>query len=135
MAINRTAIVLVSMVTSIAANAQDGPGIKIPPAIQKQVEALGCYTCHEWTRRKFGPAWQDVADRYRGKTVYEYRASNADIADEKLPLVQGLVKKVSKGGKGAWNEYLPMIPNDPNGTRTGEITDIVNFILSIPPKR
>jgi len=58
-----------------------------------------------------------------------------DSVGEKLPLVPGLVKKISKGGKGEWNEYIPMAPTDLKGARQVEITNIVNFILSIPPKK
>ena len=64
-----------------------------------------------------------------------FKGFNINSAGEKLPLVPGLVKKISKGGKGEWNEYIPMAPNDPGGTHVKEITNIVNFILSIPPKK
>lgn len=131
----RMAVALVSMVSSVTANAADAAGIAIPPALQAQIKALGCEACHGWTRTKFGPSWQNVADRYRGQTTYTYKGFNVDSVGEKLPLVPGLVKKVSKGGKGEWNEYIPMAPTDLKGTRQVEITNIVNFILSIPPKK
>lgn len=131
----RMAAVLVSMMVSITVNAADAPGIEIPPALLVQIKKLGCEACHGWERTKFGPSWQNVADRYRGQTTYTYKGFNIDSAGEKLPLVQGLVKKVSKGGKGEWNEYIPMAPTDLKGDRVKEITNIVNFILSIPPKK
>ena len=127
------AIAFVSMMASMAANAADAPPVAIPPDVQVQVKALGCDSCHGWERTKFGPSWQNVADRYRGKTTYVYKGFNIDSAGEKLPMVQGLVKKISKGGKGEWNEFIPMVPNDIKGDRQKEITNIVNFILSIPP--
>ncbi len=132
---NRMAMVLVSMMVSMPALADVASRIEIPPAIQSQAKALGCDVCHGWTRTKFGPAWQDVADRYRGQASYIYKGFNIDSAGEKLPLVPGLVKKISKGGKGEWNEYIPMAPNDLKGIHVKEITDIVNFILTIPPKK
>ena len=58
--------VLVSMVVSVTAHAEDNPGIAIPPAVQSSVKAMGCDACHGWERTKFGPSWQNVADRYRG---------------------------------------------------------------------
>ncbi len=122
------------MLISMAANAAEPLRVEIPPSIQLEVKKLGCDACHGWNRTKFGPAWQDVADRYRGQTTYVYKGFNIDSSGEKLPLVQGLVKKISKGGKGEWNEYIPMVSNDPNSTHATEITNIVNFILSIPPK-
>jgi len=131
----RMVAVLASMMVSVIARAEDTPGIPIPPAIQADVKARGCDACHGWERTKFGPSWQNVADRYRGQPNYVYKGFNINSAGEKLPLVPGLVKKISKGGKGEWNEYIPMAPNDPGGTHVKEITNIVNFILSIPPKK
>lgn len=128
-------LVLASMLVSMAAHAADAPGVQIPPAIQAQVKALGCDGCHGWERTKFGPSWQNVADRYRGQKIYVYKGFNINSPGEKLPLVPGLVKKISKGGKGEWNEYIPMAPIDFNGTHAKEITSIVNFILSVPPKK
>jgi cytochrome c551/c552 len=130
----RILFLFLSMSISMTANAAQALRVEIPPVIQADVKKLGCEGCHGWNRTKFGPAWQDVADRYRGQSIYAYKGFNVDSVGEKLPLVQGLVKKVSKGGKGEWNEYIPMAPMDANGTRSKEITDIVIFILSIPPK-
>jgi cytochrome c len=129
------ATALVSMMISLSARAEDTPGIQIPEATQARIKDLGCESCHGWTRTKFGPSWQDVADRYRGKSSYIYRGFNSGSAGEELPLVQGLVKKVSKGGKGEWSEYAPMAHIDQNGANVNEITNIVYFILSIPPKK
>jgi cytochrome c551/c552 len=126
---------LVSVMVSVTANAADAPRIEIPPALQAQIKKMGCEACHGWERTKFGPSWQNVADRYRGQTTYTYRGFNIDSAGQKMPLVQGLVTKISKGGKGEWNEYIPMAPMDLKGDRVKEITSIVNFILSIPPKK
>ena len=128
-----TTFVLMAACTSI--QAADVTRVDIPPAIQAQVKALGCDACHGWARTKFGPAWQDVSDRYRGQRTYAYKGFNIESAGEKLPILAGLVKKVSRGGKGEWNEYIPMAPVDPRGIHEKEITNIVEFILSIPPKK
>lgn len=133
--LNRFAIALASMVISMTAHAEDTPGIQIPKATQAQIKALGCESCHGWTKTKFGPSWQDVADRYRGKSSYMYKGFNNSGQGEKLPLAPGLVKKVSKGGKGEWSEYAPMAHIDQKGAHINEITDIVNFILALPPKK
>ncbi|OIR15772.1 cytochrome c-551 precursor [mine drainage metagenome] len=130
-----TAVLASMMVFSATVYAEDTPGIAIPPAIQSAVKALGCDACHGWERTKFGPSWQNVADRYRNQATYTYKGFNINSAGEKLPLVAGLVTKISKGGKGEWNEYIPMAPNDPSGIHAKEITSIVNFILSVPPKK
>jgi cytochrome c551/c552 len=131
----RFAAALVSMMVGVTANAADAPGVEIPPALQASIKKMGCDACHGWTRTKFGPSWQNVADRYRGQTTYTYKGFNIESAGQKMPMVQGLVTKISKGGKGEWNEYIPMAPMDLKGDRVKEITAIVNFILSIPPKK
>src|SRR5512135_1754809 len=99
MANKRSLIVLASIMVCMTAKAEEAPRIPIPPNIESEVKALGCDSCHGWTRTKFGPAWQDVADRYRGRTNYVYRGFNIDGPGETFPLMEGLVKKVSKGGK------------------------------------
>lgn len=131
----RTAMLCLSMLITMTADAAEALRVEIPPAIQFESKRLGCDSCHGWNRTKFGPAWQNVADRYRGQTTYVYRGFNIDSVGEKLPIVPGLVKKVSRGGKGEWNEYIPMAPNDLNGAHSTEITDIINFILTIPPAK
>ncbi len=131
----RIAALASMMVSMAAAGAVDRPGVEIPAPLQAQIKALGCEGCHGWERTKFGPSWQNVADRYRGQTTYTYKGFNINSPGEKLPIVPGLVKKISKGGKGEWNEYIPMAPMDATGARVKEITSIVNFILAIPPKK
>ncbi len=126
-------LALASMVFSMHASAADAPKVEVPLAIQFQIKKLACNSCHGWERTKFGPSWQNVADRYRGKANYIYKGYNIDSVGVSMPLVQGLVKKISKGGVGEWNEYIPMAAIDPMGEHTNEITDIMNFILSIPP--
>jgi len=123
------------MLVGMTAHAADVPGIDIPKATLAQIKALGCEACHGWERTKFGPSWQNVADRFRGQKTYVYKGFNINSPGEKLPLKPGMVKKISKGGKGEWNEYIPMAPIDIKGARVKEITDIVDFIMSIPPKK
>lgn len=129
----RIASLLASLLASLNSGAAEPARIEIPATVQTEMRSLGCDACHGLNRTKFGPAWQDIADRYRAQTRYVYKGFKIDSAGEDLPLVQGLVKKVSKGGKGEWNEYIPMPPNDMRGAHQIEITNIVNFILSIPP--
>jgi cytochrome c551/c552 len=133
--VKRTLVALVSMMIVMASHAEDSPDTKVPKETQSSIKALGCESCHGWTRTKFGPSWQDVADRYRGKSSYIYKGFKSDSPGEKLALVPGLVKKVSKGGKGEWSEYAPMAHIDQKGDHTGEITRIVEFILALPPKK
>ena len=131
----RLAALLLSMMAGMNSNAADSLRMEIPATILAEIKALECDACHGMNRTKFGPSWQDIADRYRGETTYVYKGFKINSVGESMPLVPGLVKKISKGGKGEWNEYIPMIPNDPRCIHVKELTDIINFTLSIPPKK
>ncbi|MDO8991093.1 MAG: hypothetical protein Q7U91_15825 [Sideroxyarcus sp.] len=133
--VKRMSVALVAMMIGMSAHAADAPDIQIPKETQAHIKALGCESCHGWTRTKFGPSWQDVADRYRSKSSYVYKGFNSSSPGEELALVPGLVKKVSKGGKGEWSDYAPMAHIDQKGAHADEITDIVKFILALPPKK
>ena len=132
MLIRKVVVMFISMGASFAVWA-DVPRIPVPPDVAAAIHERGCESCHAWTTRKFGPAWDDVADHYRGKKKYDYKATGGKTV-ETLPLEEGLIKKVSNGGEGVWSKYMPMLANDPTGVHKDEITAIVKFILSIPPK-
>lgn len=75
-------------------------------------EESGCLACHAVQIKVVGPAYKDVAAKYRGQ----------DDAQEKL------VAKVKAGGSGVWGE-VPMPPNtyvSEEDTKT-----IVQWILSL----
>ncbi|MPZ44910.1 MAG: c-type cytochrome [Betaproteobacteria bacterium] len=72
-----------------------------------------CTTCHEIDKKKVGPAYKDVAAKYRGQK---------DIAPK-------LVEKVRKGGIGAWGQVVPMPPN-PNVSEA-DAKALVDWILSL----
>ncbi len=71
----------------------------------------GCMTCHQSDKKLVGPAYQEVATRYKG---------HADA-------VQKLSAKIKAGGKDAWGP-VPMPPN-PNVSDT-DISTLVKWILS-----
>ncbi len=54
----------------------------------------GCLACHAIDKKLVGPAWKDVANKYRGQSDAE----------------QKLEQKVKNGGQGAWGN-TPMPPN------------------------
>lgn len=80
---------------------------------QALAQKSGCFACHAIDKKLVGPAWNDVAAKYRGQKDAEAR----------------LVAKVSKGGSGVWGS-VPMPPNSP---RVGDddIKSLVRFILSL----
>ncbi len=72
----------------------------------------GCLACHSIEKKVVGPAWQDVANKYKGQ-------------DEKARLVA----KVKAGGKGVWGE-VPMPPYSPR-VADADIEGLVEFVLSL----
>ncbi len=93
--------------------------VDMPPLAKKN----HCTDCHSIDRKIVGPAWKDVAIRYKGATDYEYKG-------KKYSLVDGLVMKVSKGGSGNWGN-MPMPINDPSGAKHDEIAELVRFVLNL----
>jgi len=74
----------------------------------------GCFTCHAIDRKVIGPAWRDVAAKYRGDANAEDR----------------LVRKVSAGGKGVWGNEMAMPPFAPY-MKEVDIRTLVKYVLSL----
>jgi len=87
----------------------DSSAVPMPP--DQLIAKYGCTGCHAVDHKVVGPAFRDVAARYRGK--------NAQTA---------LVAKVKQGGAGNWGQ-IPMTPNpqvpDP------ELNGIIQWILTL----
>lgn len=77
----------------------------------------GCMACHAIDKKVVGPAWKDVAARYKGD------ASARDA----------LIKKVKTGGKGNWTEVTKGVPMPPYSPRVKDedIAKLVDFVLSL----
>ena len=73
----------------------------------------GCLTCHSIEKKVVGPAWKDVAAKYRGDASAQ----------------SNLESKVAKGGKGAWGN-MSMPANSPR-VAEADIHALVSFILSL----
>ena len=73
----------------------------------------GCTACHSIDKKVIGPAYKEVADKYR---------SDAGAAAK-------LVEKVKKGGSGVWGQ-VPMPPNSPQ-VSDADIEADVKYILSL----
>ncbi len=103
----------------------------MPPLAKKN----GCTACHLIDKKLVGPAWMDVFEKYKGVKTYKYSPTGSDAADAKeYPLEEGLVMKVSKGGKGNWTKVtggVPRIANDPTGKKKADITELVKFVLGL----
>jgi cytochrome c len=72
----------------------------------------GCAACHSIDKKIIGPAYQDVAAKYKG---------DAGAAAK-------LVEKVKKGGVGVWGQ-IPMPPN--SSVSDADIKDLVAWILTL----
>ena len=77
----------------------------------------GCMACHSVETKIVGPAWKDVAARYKGEEGA--RAL--------------LIEKVQKGGKGNWAEMTGGVPMPPYSPRVADadIEKLVDFVLSL----
>ena len=102
---------------------------------------LLCHTCHKIEGVLIGPAWMDVSKKYKGEKTYVFGGEGyKDFKGkphpaEELPLVEGLMKKVSNGGNGGgighWPMKAPMLANDPTGKKQEAIKEMVQFVLGL----
>ena len=74
------------------------------------VQSLTCKTCHNETEKSIGPAYTDVAKKYRER--------NRDY----------LVNKIKNGGGGVWGETA--MPANPD-LKNSEVNALVTYILSL----
>ncbi|MBU0620237.1 MAG: c-type cytochrome [Gammaproteobacteria bacterium] len=75
-------------------------------------KSYGCLVCHTIDKKTIGPAWKDVAAKYRGDKGAEAR----------------LMDKVAKGGSGVWGNV--MMPPNPKPSEA-ERRKLVRFVLSL----
>jgi cytochrome c len=73
-------------------------------------KAKNCMACHAIDKKLVGPAYKDVAAKYKG--------------DAKAPAV--LAAKIKAGGKGVWGE----IPMPPNNVTEAEAKELATWVLS-----
>lgn len=77
----------------------------------------GCLACHSVEKKVVGPAWQDVANKYKGDAAAK----------------AALVAKVKAGGKGNWTEVTGGVPMPPYSPRVpdADIEKLVDFVLGL----
>jgi cytochrome c len=73
-------------------------------------KAKNCMACHAIDKKLVGPAYKDVAAKYKG--------------DAKAPAM--LAAKIKAGGKGTWGE----IPMPPNNVTPEEATKLATWVLA-----
>ena len=87
-------------------------GAVLADAGEDLIKKSGCSACHANDKKVVGPAYADVAAKYK---------SDKGAAAK-------LVEKVKKGGSGVWGP-VPMPPN-PN-VSDADLTTIVTYILAL----
>ena len=81
-------------------------------AAEAMMKKDGCAACHAVDKKLVGPAYKDVAAKYRGDKGAEAK----------------LIEKVKKGGTGVWGQ-IPMPPNA--AASTTDVTELVTWILAL----
>jgi len=81
-------------------------------AAEELMKKDGCAACHAVDKKVVGPAYQDVAAKYKG-----------DAKAEAM-----LVDKVKKGGVGVWGQ-IPMPPNAQ--VPEADVKNLVAWILTL----
>jgi cytochrome c len=89
-----------------AAHAADAKGA------EDLMKKHACIACHAIDKKMVGPAYKDVAAKYRGQKDAEAK----------------LVEKVKKGGVGVWGQ-VPMPPNA--AVPDTDVKTLVHWILSL----
>lgn len=96
-----------SMLVAAQANAVDAA------AAQALAQKSGCLACHSVEKKILGPAYKDVAAKYKGDKTAEAK----------------LVAKVKAGGSGVWGP-MPMPANSPQ-VKDADIKTVVEWVLSL----
>lgn len=76
------------------------------------IKKSGCTACHANDKKLIGPAYKDVAAKYKGDA-----GAAAKLSD-----------KVKKGGSGVWGQ-VPMPPNP--AVKDDDLKTIVAYILAL----
>ena len=83
-------------------------------ANEQLMEKSGCLSCHRVDQKLIGPAFKDVAARYK---------QHPEVIDD-------LLQKVREGGEGVWGD-VPMAPNSPEKVSDENLKLIIEWILSL----
>ena len=96
---------LAAATLSTAAHAADG---------EAAVKKARCIACHAVDQKRVGPAYKDVAAKYKG--------------DSKIAAV--LFEKVRHGGTGVWGQ-VPMIPHPADKISDDDLKAAIQWILAL----
>ena len=88
-----------------------GAGAAVAGPVDDAMNAAGCMACHAKDRKVVGPAFKDIAAKYKGQDV-----------------VATLVAKVRKGGAGSFGP-IPMAPTGADKISDADLKAAVESIL------
>ena len=80
-------------------------------ADEAMAKKYNCMACHQLDKKSVGPAFKDIAKKYKGQNV------NAKLEE-----------KVKKGGAGVWGQ-VPMAPNP--SVPDADLKKLVAWILAM----
>jgi cytochrome c len=95
---------IVAAAALMAFGAQAGP-------TEDAMTKAGCMACHTKDKKLVGPAFKDIAAKYKGQDV-----------------IAKLMEKVRKGGSGVWGP-VPMAPNPPDKINDADLKAAVELVL------
>lgn len=99
------------ILTAVAVVGLLGTGAAFADAGADLAKAKNCLACHAVDKKVVGPAYKDVAAKYKGDKTAEAK----------------LMEKVKKGGSGVWGN-VPMPPNPQ--VNDAEVKQLVQWVLS-----
>jgi cytochrome c len=79
--------------------------------VEDTMTKAGCMACHTKDKKLVGPAFKDIATKYKGQDV-----------------TAKLGEKVRKGGSGVFGP-VPMAPNGPDKISDDDLKQAIEFIL------
>jgi cytochrome c len=108
----KTAVMVALATTVTAMAAAPAYAVLDTAAAEALMKKDNCATCHAIDKKLIGPAYQDVAAKYKGDKTAQAK----------------LEKKVKAGGSGVWGS-IPMPPN--TATSEADIKELVTWILTL----
>ncbi len=98
--------------TTLAAALAAGFAIAAPAQADEALATKhNCLACHQVDKKSVGPAYKDIAKKYKGQNV-----------------AAKLEEKVKKGGSGVWGQ-VPMAPNPT--VPDADLRKLVSWILAM----
>lgn len=119
------ALVIIGAGVALTSKAPGTAALSFPAGQSVDPEALakksGCFECHSVDQKIVGPAYRDVAERYKDNA--KARAA--------------LIEKISKGGKGNWTEVTKGVPMPSHSGRlsAADTARLVDWVLSLVKRK